>query len=109
MKTFPLSIITACIVASNTAIAQLPEGSPSASMPYKGDNKKKNEKPYQTPWRAGDKDRDGALTFEEFRVGPRHKDLGEDEQENRFEAMDRNHDKKLTAEDFPPPPPGAEP
>ena len=53
-----------------------------------------------------DKDGDGALSFEEFQAGPMHKDLSEDEQEDRFEAIDRNHDKKLTAEDFPPPPVG---
>ena len=47
---------------------------------------------------------DGALTFEEFRVGPGVKHLGEDEQEDRFEEMDKNHDHKLTPEDFPPPP-----
>jgi Ca2+-binding EF-hand superfamily protein len=53
-----------------------------------------------------DKNGDAALSFEEFRVGPGMKDLSEDEQEDRFEAMDKNHDQKLTAEDFPPPPPG---
>lgn len=52
-----------------------------------------------------DKNDDGALTFEEFRAGPAVRNLSEDEQENRFEAMDKNHDQKLTAEDFPPPPP----
>lgn len=48
-----------------------------------------------------DQDKDGSLTFEEFRVGPAVRDLGEDEQEDRFEALDKNHDLKITAEDFP--------
>ncbi len=52
-----------------------------------------------------DKDADGALSFDEFRVGPAVKDLTEDEQEDRFEALDRNHDRKITREDFPPMPP----
>jgi Ca2+-binding EF-hand superfamily protein len=52
-----------------------------------------------------DEDGDGALSFEEFRAGPAVSKLGEDEQEDRFEAMDRNKDRKLTLEDFPPPPP----
>jgi Ca2+-binding EF-hand superfamily protein len=52
-----------------------------------------------------DKDGDGAVSFEEFRVGPAVKGLTEDEQEDRFEAMDQNRDQKLTAEDFPSPPP----
>jgi len=52
-----------------------------------------------------DKDADGALSFEEFRAGPMARNLTEDEQEDRFEAMDKNHDQKLTPDDFPPPPP----
>lgn len=52
-----------------------------------------------------DKNGDGALSFEEFRVGPMVKNLTEDEQEDRFEALDRNHDKAITREDFPPMPP----
>jgi hypothetical protein len=55
--------------------------------------------------RQFDKDGDGGLAFEEFRAGPEVRNLSEDEQEDRFEAMDENHDQKLTAEDFPPPAP----
>jgi len=51
-----------------------------------------------------DTDNDGALTFEEFRKAPPIAGLGEDEQEDRFESLDRNQDHKLDAEDFPPPP-----
>lgn len=50
-----------------------------------------------------DKNEDGALSFEEFRVGPGVKNLTEDEQEDRFEAMDKNHDQRLAPDDFPPP------
>lgn len=52
--------------------------------------------------RQRDKDGDGALSFEEFRAGPMIKDLDEDAQEGRFEEMDRNHDQKISAEDFDP-------
>lgn len=52
-----------------------------------------------------DLDGDGALSFEEFRKGPVVKNLTEDEQEDRFELIDRNGDHKISAEDFPPPPP----
>lgn len=48
---------------------------------------------------------DGALSFEEFRQGPAVKNLTEDEQEDRFELLDRNSDQKISQEDFPPPPP----
>ncbi len=52
-----------------------------------------------------DKDSDGSLSFDEFRAAPWMEKLSEDEQEDKFEAMDKNHDLKLNAEDFPPPPP----
>lgn len=48
---------------------------------------------------------DGALSFDEFRVGPAVSHLTEDEQEDRFEMLDRNGDRKISPEDFPPPPP----
>lgn len=56
-----------------------------------------------------DTDGDGALSFDEFRAGPAVKDLDEDTQEERFEAMDRNQDRKITPEDFPPRPRGEGP
>lgn len=46
---------------------------------------------------------DGALSFEEFRKGPAVKNLTEDQQEERFDLLDRNHDHKISPEDFPPP------
>lgn len=51
-----------------------------------------------------DTNADGALSFEEFRLGPAVKHLTEDEQEDRFEILDRNRDLKLSPEDFPAPP-----
>jgi Ca2+-binding EF-hand superfamily protein len=56
-----------------------------------------------------DENQDGAVSFDEFRKAPPIKDLTEDEQEDRFEALDKNHDKKLDAADFPPPAEKAEP
>lgn len=53
--------------------------------------------------RALDRDGDRALTFEEFRVAGFLKGKSEDEQEDRFEELDRNGDLKLDAADFPPP------
>lgn len=44
---------------------------------------------------------DGALSFEEFRAGPAVKDLTEDQQEDRFELLDRNRDQKISPEDVP--------
>lgn len=50
-----------------------------------------------------DKDGNGSLSFEEFRQIPWIKDSGEDEQEHRFEDLDKNKDLKLDAADAPPP------
>jgi Ca2+-binding EF-hand superfamily protein len=50
-----------------------------------------------------DSNGDGALSFEEFRVGPAVKNLTEDEQEDRFELLDRNKDLKISPDDFQPP------
>jgi len=47
---------------------------------------------------------DGSLTFEEFRAGPAVKNLTEDEQEDRFESLDRNGDHKISPDEFPPSP-----
>jgi Ca2+-binding EF-hand superfamily protein len=52
-----------------------------------------------------DIDGDGALSFEEFRLAPMMASLGEDEQEDRFEAMDKNHDLKITRDELPGPMP----
>jgi Ca2+-binding EF-hand superfamily protein len=51
-----------------------------------------------------DENGDGAVSFGEFRKAPPVRDLGEDEQEDRFEALDKNGDKKLDEADFPAPP-----
>ncbi len=52
-----------------------------------------------------DADGDGKLTFAEFRIGPPAKDFTEDEQEDLFEKLDRNHDQRISLEDLPPAPP----
>jgi hypothetical protein len=48
---------------------------------------------------------DGAVTFDEYQKAPFASKLGEDALEDRFEKLDRNGDKKLTAEDAPEPGP----
>lgn len=49
-----------------------------------------------------DSDGDGALSFAEFRKSPAVRDLTEDEQEDRFEKLDRNGDHKLTPDEIHP-------
>ncbi len=50
-----------------------------------------------------DVDSDGSLSFEEYRTGAGVKDLGEDEQEERFQKLDKNGDHRFSPEDLPPP------
>lgn len=49
-----------------------------------------------------DLDGDGALSFEEFRLSPAMRGLTEDQQEDRFELLDQNGDRKISPEDAPP-------
>ncbi|RYD23427.1 MAG: hypothetical protein EOP88_04265 [Verrucomicrobiaceae bacterium] len=71
--------------------------------PKKGDGDR--ERGPEKMNRKLDTNGDGALSFEEFRAGPSVKDLTEDQQEDRFELLDRNKDLKISPEDFPPPRP----
>jgi Ca2+-binding EF-hand superfamily protein len=73
----------------------------------KGPRSAEGDKPSEprTFNRKLDLDGDGALSFEEFRKGANLKTLTEDQQEERFEKLDRNGDLKISAADFPPPPP----
>jgi len=64
-----------------------------------------NQPPPEPFNRKLDLDGDGALSFEEFRAGIQVRNLSEDEQEDRFESIDRNGDQKISPQDFPPPPP----
>lgn len=52
-------------------------------------------------FKALDANGDGALSFEEFRAAPMVRDLGEDAQEDKFEALDKNDDLKLQPEEVP--------
>ncbi len=52
-----------------------------------------------------DANADGAVTFDEYQKVPFAAKIGEDALEDRFEKLDRNGDKKLTAEDAPEPGP----
>lgn len=47
-----------------------------------------------------DADGDGFVTFAEFRASPTSRDLTEDEQEDRFEALDKDRDHKLSPDEL---------
>lgn len=84
-----------------------PHGRPGGSEGEGRSDDGNPKRPFKDPRRMlkeMDENQDGEVTFEEFRKSPRIRDLSEDEQEDRFEARDKNGDKKLTEADFPPPP-----
>jgi Ca2+-binding EF-hand superfamily protein len=80
-----------------------PDGRPRPDFP-EGNRPGNGGKPEEIIRRL-DANGDGSLSFQEFRAGPAAKKLSEDEQEDRFESLDRNNDQKISPEDFPPPPP----
>lgn len=59
--------------------------------------------------RTLDANADSAVTFEEYQKGPFAENWSEDEAEKRFQALDRDGDKKLTANDLIPVPEAAKP
>lgn len=79
--------------------------------PGEGDDRPREGRPDRPPrdfhrmLKDLDVDQDGEVTFAEFRKAPHIAELGEDEQEDRFESLDKNGDKKLNGADFTPPPP----
>ena len=51
------------------------------------------------PFELLDEDGDGSVTFDEFQKAPPHRHLSEDQQEDRFERLDRNGDQRLTPDE----------
>jgi Ca2+-binding EF-hand superfamily protein len=87
-----------------------PDGKPERpDRPDRPDKMDKGERPdrQRDPRRIlrdFDENKDGSLSFEEFRNAPQNRNLTEDEQEDRFESLDKNSDKKIDETDFPPRP-----
>ena len=48
-----------------------------------------------------DEDKNGSVSFEEFRKSPRMKDQNEDQQEDAFEKIDRNGNGEIEKDEFP--------
>jgi Ca2+-binding EF-hand superfamily protein len=98
-----------------------PNGGGDAPPPPPGGRDARNpDRPHQGPGgppqggrgpnlRTLDQNGDGEVNFEEFRQAPANQRLDEDEQEDRFEALDRDGDLKLSGKELSPTQEGARP
>ena len=96
----------------NGGQAPQPHGGPDTPPPPTGGREaRKPDRPHQGPGgppqggrgpglRALDQNSDGEVTFEEFRQAPAQQLLSEDEQEDQFEALDRDGDLKLGGQEL---------
>ena len=75
---------------------------PDGARPRPEENR---EEPPEAMISHFDSNGDGRLSFAEFRLSPGVKNLTEDEQEKRFNQLDRNGDLQISLGDFGPPPP----
>lgn len=71
---------------------------PSLALAAKGDRKKKEAAP-AVSFSAADKDNDGIVTESEY-IAAMKSQLGEDSAKLRFGTLDKNHDGKLSKEEF---------
>lgn len=90
-----------------------PKDRPAGGPPHEGGGSPWDGKRDGKGWGRGpnpkdlikelDRNGDGSLGFDEFRQAGFLKGKSEDEQEDHFEKMDRNHDLKIDGSDFAPP------
>lgn len=101
MKTIPLSLIVATLIAPMTASAQ-PPGDRPQSVPGQGENKKGQRRSFEEVWKAADKDHDGFLSPDEFAAMPRIQNLTEERRQHVFKRLDKDGDGRLSREELAP-------
>ena len=95
MKTIPVSLILASLLAPLCANAQSPDAPPP---PRDGDEpgNRPPHRPFIEAWKKADTDGDGHLSREEFSSMPRIQKLPEDKHAELFDRLDKNKDDKLS-------------
>jgi Ca2+-binding EF-hand superfamily protein len=94
MKTIPVSLIVAGILAPVLSLAQ-PEKGPEAPPACERDGKRGPQRPFVDFWKSIDADQDGFISKEEFDKMPRIQNLPEEKRLTLFNRLDKNTDCKL--------------
>lgn len=99
MKTIPVSLIVAGLMAPVIANAQAP-GQPQGEPPRDGEAWRERQRQFAEKWKAADKDGDGCISREEFDAMPRIGNLPEDKRPKIFERLDKNGDGKVAFDEL---------
>lgn len=100
MKTIPVSLIVAGILAPGVVFGQSP-AEPSAPRPVDGGGDKRDvSRPFVDAWKAADTNHDGFLTKDEFDLLPRIQNLPEDKRQHLFNRLDKDQDGRISRDEL---------
>ena len=97
MKTIPVSLIVAGLLAPAAALAQT-AGVPQAPAPAGGGGKPGPPRPFLDAWIAADTNHDGFISKEEFDAMPRIQHLSPEKRQHLFDRLDKGGDGKISLE-----------
>jgi Ca2+-binding EF-hand superfamily protein len=99
MKTIPVSLIAAGMLAPLVSLGQS-EPAPPVAAPGEEGARRGPSRPFVAAWQAADKDHDGFLSKDEFDLMPRIQNLPEEKRLHLFERLDKDGDGKLSREEL---------
>ena len=99
MKTIPVSIIVAGLLAPAVSLAQT-AGAPKTPVPEGGSEKQGPLRPFLEAWKAADTNHDGFISKEEFDAMPRIQHLSPEKRQHLFDRLDKDGDGKISFEEL---------
>lgn len=99
MKTIPVSLILAGILAPSSVVAEA-QNPERRKMKPDGHDKREMQQPFAEAWKAADKNGDGFITRDEFSTMPRIQKISENKHQKLFERLDKDADGKLEKDDL---------
>ena len=99
MKTVPVSLIAAGLMAPALSFAQAP-ATPQSPPPASGSDKPGPPRPILEAWHAADTNHDGFISREEFDAMPRIQHLSPEKRQHLFERLDKHGDGKISLADL---------